>query len=81
MMTRKHNAAVKAQQKAERDKLRGQMRCVRLPGCCRCCCSGCVLLLLLLLLLRMGAALLLPRMCTALLLGMGGGRLQEQHAA
>ncbi|KAI7843189.1 hypothetical protein COHA_003172 [Chlorella ohadii] len=26
MMTRKHNAAVKAQQKAERDKLRGQMR-------------------------------------------------------
>ena len=30
MMTRKHNAAVKAQQKAERDKLRGQMRCVLL---------------------------------------------------
>ena len=42
MMTRKHNAAVKAQQKAERDKLRGQMRCALLcmpgrfglQGCC-----------------------------------------------
>lgn len=56
MMTRKHNAAVKAQQKAERDKLRGQMRCVRLHcrgllwagfgSCegCSCCVQLCYML-------------------------------------